>query len=260
MEEVRQMKKAYVTGITGTVAPYVKEELLNNGYQVFDKHIRVNEVSDISKSIDYIKEINPDIILHLALGTPEWAEELAKYCFNKDITFVYISTVSVFDENGGGPYTKNTPVLVENDYGKYKYNCEKLVKAVNPNTYIIRIGWQISDKGDVNSNNMFNFIKKHLDHYGFINVSDCHLPSVSFLDDTAKGIRYVIENKTPDLYLLNSNDGLSLYDIICGLKAHFKTDWKIESNSDFCRNDIMIDDRVQVRKLNDIFGQTQQGE
>ena len=41
------MKKVYLTGITGTVAPYIKEVLIKEGYHVDDTHIRINHIKDI---------------------------------------------------------------------------------------------------------------------------------------------------------------------------------------------------------------------
>ena len=40
------MKKVYLTGITGTVAPYIKEVFLKEGYHVDDTHIRINHIKD----------------------------------------------------------------------------------------------------------------------------------------------------------------------------------------------------------------------
>ena len=141
------MRKTFVTGITGTVAPYLKTELDKNGYEVYDKHFRI-ENDNVSDLENYLNEIKPDIIFHLALGPFSFIESLVSYCNNNDTDFVYVSTVSVFEDNGGGPYYPNTEVHVTNDYGKYKYDCEQLVSTLKPNSYIIRIGWQISDKGE----------------------------------------------------------------------------------------------------------------
>ena len=73
-----------------------------------------------------------------------------------------------------------------------------------------------------------------------------------FLNDTVKAIRTTIESNPAALYLINSNDTLSLYDIIQALKTRFKKEWKIQGNQVLCRNDIMIDERVQIVKLKEI--------
>lgn len=241
--------KVYITGITGTVAPYVKEEFQANGFDVFDKHFRINEETDIKELKDYIHQIKPDIIVHLALGPFSVVETLAEYAKANHIKFAYISTVSVYEDNAGGPYNKDTIVTVENEYGKYKYDCENIVRKIKPDSYIIRIGWQISDQGDSESNNMFNFIKNNTDDNNTITVSDQFFPSTSFLDETAKAIVNIITTKEPDLYLANSNKDKSLYDIVSMLKEQFHLDIEVVNDSTFSRNDIMIDNRVNIRKL-----------
>lgn len=243
------MKKAFITGITGTVAPYLRTELTNNGYEVFDKHIRINLDEDLVQLKDYLSEINPDYVFHLAMGPYSYARTLAEYCEVNNKVFVYISTVSVFEDNDGGPYTKETIVKAKSDYGKYKFESEQEVLKVNKNSYIIRIGWQISDKSDSTTNNMFRFIKDNLNDKNEITVSDKFYPSTSFLNDTVDAIRDVVENNDPDLYLVNSNKDKSLYEIIKMLNEDFSLDIKINKDSTFARNDVMMDSRVKINKF-----------
>ena len=243
------MKKAFITGITGTVAPYLKKELEENGYQVFDKHFRINEDIDLEELKVYIKDIKPDVIYHLALGPVSFAETLATYAKENNIKFVYISTVSVFEDNQGGPYYKETEITVSNDYGKYKHECEKAVYNIYKESYILRIGWQMSEKADDSTNNMFRFVKDNLNESNEITVSNKFYPSVSFLDDTAKALRTTVENNQPDLYLINSNLNMSLFELLNYHKKKFNKDWIIKEDNSFSRNDIMIDERVEVFKL-----------
>ncbi len=179
------MKKVYLTGITGTVAPYIKETLLNQGYFVNDTHIRINGSEDILKLKNHIEQLQPNFIIHLALGPIEVVEMLARYAKANSIAFIYISTVSVFEDNDGGPYYIKDEVKVKNNYGLYKYSCEQRALSIYHNSHIIRLGWQISPKADDKSNNMFKFIKENTDQSGNIKVSDEFYPSASFLDDTA---------------------------------------------------------------------------
>ena len=196
-----------------------------------------------------MEEIKPDLIYHLALGPVSYAELLASYSKENDIPFVYISTVSVFEDNDGGPYTKDTVVKAKNDYGKYKYDCENAVREIYKNSYIIRIGWQISEIGDSTSNNMFRFIKDNTNEQNEIIVSDESYPSVSFLNETVNTIRNITESCKPDLYLVNSNTNKSLYDIVTMLCQTFGLGIKVINDSTFKRNDIMIDNRVNIPKI-----------
>lgn len=243
------MKKAFVTGITGTVAPYLKDVLIENGYQVLDTHFRINEESDLTPLKQYLTKQKPDAIFHLALGPFSYAQTLAEYAKKQNILFVYISTVSVFEENSGGPYTKDTKVTVTNDYGTYKYKIECLVKEIYNDSFIIRIGWQISDRCDETSNNMFSFIKHNLNEQNEIQVSDSFYPSTSFIPDTVNAIVDIATKQKPDLYLVNSNTSKSLYEILIYLTHKYDLDITVKKDHSFSRNDIMIDDRVTIPKF-----------
>ena len=71
------------SGITGTVAPYIKEALLKEGYHVDDTHIRINHIKDIQTLKHHIEQIKPDLIVHAALGLIETTEMLAEYSHHK---------------------------------------------------------------------------------------------------------------------------------------------------------------------------------
>lgn len=242
------MKKVYLTGITGTVAPYIKEALVKEGYFVSDNHIRINVTEDILKLKTHVEQLWPNLIIHLALGPIEVVEMFATYAKANNISFVYISTVSVFEDNKGGPYYKEDEVKVKNDYGLYKYKCEQKALSIYRETHIIRLGWQISPKADSKSNNMFKFIKDNTDQQGNIKVSNKFYPSTSFLDQTALAVVDIIK-KPAGLYLVNSNSKYSLYQILGMLKQRFNLKINIIKDDSFQRNDIMIDDRVKIKTL-----------
>ena len=242
------MTKVYLTGITGTVAPYIKEALLKEGYHVDDTHIRINHINDIQTLKSHIEKSKPDLIIHAALGPIETTEMLAEYSYLKNIPFVYISTVSVYEDNKGGPYHKEDTIHVKNEYGLYKYTSEQRAIMINPNTYTMRLGWQISPNADATTNNMFQFIKAHTNEHGIITVSNQFYPSASFLDDTANAVVDIIK-KPPGLYLVNSNSKYSLYEILHLLKDKFKLHIEIQKDDTFQRNDLMIDHEVMIKLL-----------
>lgn len=242
------MDKIYVTGMTGTVAPYLKDVLTAQGHNVIDRHIRIQSDTDLEELNTYLNQESPDIIYHLALGPISMAETLATYAQAHQKILVYISTVSVFDDNSGGPYTKETPVDVKNEYGAYKYACEKAILAIHPLSFIIRIGWQISPDQNPTTNNMFNFIHSQKNTANEITVSDAFYPSVSFLDDTAEAIVGIVDTMPPDLYLVNSNAGSSLFQIITQLNQTYNFGLTVIQDNTFKRNDLMRDERVSIPK------------
>ena len=238
------IQRAYLTGLTGTVAPFLKKSLHDQSIEVVGHHLRIEHDQDILRSINDVKSYQPNMIFHLALGPIAWAEALARYAYEHNLKFIYISTASVFDDNAAGPYEIDTLVKAKAGYPLYKFQCEEVVRKVNPGAYILRIGWQIDPNQRPDTNNMFRFFKEQFDRQGKIVVSDTFFPSTSWLPDTAKAI--VKSLKYPSgLYHLNGNHD-SLYAIKTYLKKRFRKDWLIEKDVTFSRNDILLDRRINI--------------
>jgi dTDP-4-dehydrorhamnose reductase len=237
---------AYLTGITGTVAPFLATTLRRYGYRIVGKHYRIEKDEDISTSIDDLTSNKPTIVVHLALGPIAWAKALALWAHQHQKTFVYISTASVYDDQGNGPYTIHAPVVAKQGYGLYKFQCEQAVKEVNANAYIVRIGWQIDPLRSATSNNMFRFFFEQIHRQGKIGVSSEFFPSASFLPDTTEAMYRMIQSYSPGLYFINGNRHLSLYDIAVRLNEKYQQSWVVERLDNFKRNDILIDPRLHV--------------
>lgn len=243
------MKSAYLTGLTGTVAPYLKHSLFKQGIHTVGQHIHLNDENQIQDSIHDLLSHDVHYVFHLGLGPIAWAHALAKVAYQNHIVFVYISSVSVFDDNASGPYALHEEVKAKSGYGLYKFQCEQAVKQANPDAYIIRIGWQIDPHQNKTSNNMFKFFNDQIQSQGKITVSSQFFPSCSFLPDTTNAIVNMALSKTNDLYYINANPGFSLYDIALKLKARYALDWIVQKEDSFQRNDILIDSRIVLPLL-----------
>lgn len=242
--------KAIITGMSGTVAPVVANLFKANGYEIVAYDRYITPIDDKVAIEAFIKKENPRIVLHLALGSQTWSSMLAEITKSLDIAFVYISTVSVFGNNQKGPFVVSDAPMPSDDYGKYKKASEDVVLKANPNSYIIRIGWQIGDAAG--SNNMIDFFQKQMDESGFIKASSNFYPSCSFMPDTASAIYDIITNHQPGLYLVNSNHTYSLYEIATFLKTLHPL-FKIEEDLTFKYDNRMFDARVDVKRLNAYF-------
>ncbi len=208
--------KTIFTGLGGTVAPVVADYFTAHKHTIkrYDRDVVGTE--DYGRIKTFLETESPDMFLHFALGDAEWAEMLAQACKTMNIKFIYISTVSVYGDHQVGPFTPNVIPEPSSDYGKYKLECEVRVKKANPDTTIIRIGWQIGTRPG--SNNMIDYLDKQMKQYGVVKASTQFYPSASFLDVTAKAI-YDIAGLSPDLYHVNSNLDKSFYDIVNILKS-----------------------------------------
>ncbi len=232
---------AYVTGLTGTVAPFLVQALKTQGYATGGHHIRVNEIHDIPLSLANIDLVKPTTIFHLALGPIAWAEALASYANQHHLAFVYVSTASVFDDNAAGPYRLTATVNAKQGYGLYKYQCEQAVLKANAHAYVIRIGWQIDPQQRTDTNNMFRFFQDQLKQQRKIIVSDQFYPSASWLNDTGEALVNLTRDYPSGLYHLNGNQTDSLYTIASKFNKQFKKNWIIEKDDTFKRNDVLLD-------------------
>lgn len=243
--------KIIITGMNGTVAPWIAKVYKSKGYEIVSYDRNQVSTEDYEAILKFIETIDPRVIIHCALGPLAWAETLAKICHMLDITFVYTSTVSVYSNQQKGPFVVSDPVIPNDDYGTYKKNCEDACLAINPKSYILRLGWQIGY--DANQNQMLNFIYEAMKKDGVCKLSSRFYPSASFLEDTAKAIYNVVLNLPPDIYLVNSNHKYSLYDIGLYLKKLHPL-IKIEEDVEFIYDNRMFDIRVPIKKLSELIG------
>jgi dTDP-4-dehydrorhamnose reductase len=156
----------------------------------------------------------------------------------------------VFSNDQRGPYHIDSIPDAKDDYGLYKRESERQVLDYNPNAYIIRLGWQIGlGKG---KNQMIDYLYKQMDDHGFISASSLWYPSVSFLTDTAQAIFQITNELSSGLYQVNSNESYTFFEIVTYLKQ-FYPDFIVRENKDFNTDHRMIDYRVKIAKLSEIF-------
>jgi len=242
--------KAIFTGLNGTVAPYVKKHFEAHGYEVIPYDRNKVPIDDDQLIREFFNDVNPDLVIHFAMGPVSWTAILARLSYEKNIKFVYISTVSVFSNENFGPHDILSIPDATDDYGQYKRNSEEITRKVNPNAYIIRLGWQIGyEKG---TNNMIDFLSKKMEQDGIIHASDSWYPSTSFIKDTAGAIYQIVTDLNHGLYHVNSNDNLTFYEIVKGLTTMYP-EFKVEKTNDFKADHRMVDERVEIPKLSEIF-------
>jgi dTDP-4-dehydrorhamnose reductase len=207
----------------------------------------------------FLEDTKPDLLIHLAaLIHPsdknkdsmaincDWPAKLADLARVLSIKFLFTSTVMVYDGNTTGPYYPVTKPSASSGYGHEKLMAEELIRRVNPNAIIARLGWQIDEK--TGSNSMVDFIAKEIRQMGHIKANVNWLPACSFLPDTIFSIVSLINN-TPGIYLLDSNRRWSFYEICIALAKHLNLNWHIQMDSGIHHDQRMIDTRVNMPSL-----------
>lgn len=239
--------KAIITGMNGTVAPVIARLLKEKGFEIISWDRNKVHVDNNFMGREFISSHNPDWILHIGMGSPDWAEMLAGISREMNMKFLFTSTAGVYTGQGSGPYDILSYPDANDDYGKYKIFCEQKIIRANGNAYIARLGWQIGNAG--NSNNMIDFLEQRMAESGKVRASDIWLPSCSFLGDTANALYDLLTEKTPGLYLVNSNQRFSFYQIVSALNKKHGYRWNIELDNSFSKDDRMVDDRVNIPLL-----------
>jgi dTDP-4-dehydrorhamnose reductase len=244
-----KLNKALLTVMNGTVAPVLAERLRREGVMVDGWNRHEVPVDNAAACEAFIDREQPDLLVHLAMGSPDWAGWLAAASARRGITFVYISSVSVFDGSRSGPFPPDKEPDAHDDYGRYKAECERRVRAANTSAYIARIGWQIGNRPG--NNNMVDYLCKQQAARGKISASSRMYHSCSFLEDTADGLWRMMSSHPPDLYQLEGNDGCSFFQIASGLNKKLNAGWQIEETREPAVDIRMRDDRIHLAPVSE---------
>jgi dTDP-4-dehydrorhamnose reductase len=240
--------KTMVTGMNGTVAPALAKRLERDGHAIVAWKRAEVSPDDPSAIRDFILRTGPDWFFHVATGNPKWAETIAQVCAERGIKLLFTGSVSVFADTQRGPFSIEAVPEPNDDYGRYKLKCERLVRAANPEALIARLGWQIGTAPG--SNNMIDYLDRTHREKGQVEASAKWIPSTAFLEDTVDALARLMESYPKGLYQLEGNpDGLSFFEVVTGLNRLHRSPWKIVKTDAPHRDNRMQDSNMAVRPL-----------
>jgi dTDP-4-dehydrorhamnose reductase len=239
--------RAIITGMNGTVAPAVARHLRKHGHESIAWDRSRTPTDDPDAIRRFITEQRPDWFFHVATGSPDWAEAVARVCGEQGIRFLFTSSVSVFANTQQGPFTPDATPQPNDDYGAYKLECERRVRGANAEAIIARLAWQIGDAPG--SNNMVDYLERTATTHGRIDASASWVPACAFLQDTAASLHALIESYPADLYQLDANPGLSFFEIATRLNRMHGERWRIEQAEAPAQNNRMLDDRIAITPI-----------
>ena len=239
--------KVLVTGMHGTVAPVLAHALQSGGDSIVPWDRTLHPVDHPDAVRFFIHTENPDLLCHLALGSPDWAGWAAQACAEKNIPFLYVSSVSVYAAAQTGPFTPADLPVPDDDYGRYKLECERRVQAGHPRAHIVRIGWQIGARPG--GNQMVDYLDRAFRELGRIDASTLWFPGCSFLPDTAAALVHIMNHLPPGLYHLDGNPGLNFFEIASALNRLLGRPWKVSAVEGLVQNRRMLDPRVPVAPI-----------
>lgn len=236
------MEKVLLTGMNGTVAPVLAEELRGRGCGVAAWDRGAVSPDNREAVARFIREVKPSAIVHCAMGSPLWAEDMARVCAAEGSKFLYVSSASVYGTQQQGPFTIESVPEPCDDYGHYKLDCEHRVRAASDQAIVVRIGWQIALRRG--GNNMVEHLAQKQAEHRHIAASSEWFPACSFLEDTARALAGALETAAPGLHLLDGNPGWNFCQIAGALSRAMRAGWEVRESQGFRWNNRMIDDRL----------------
>ena len=239
--------KAIITGMNGTVAPAVATTLTEAGHAVVSWDRTIVPTDNLEAVRHFIQQERPSWFFHVATGSPDWAAWVAQVCAEEGVKFLFTSSVSVFSAKQAGPFSVDVLPQPDDDYGRYKFECEQRVQQANPNAIVARLGWQIGTS--TGGNHMFDYLSRTFETEGKIEASTAWFPACSFLSDTAVALTELITTFPAGVYHIEGNPGLNFYDVVIGLNHMQNVSWIVEATTAHKQNNRMLDGRIQVKPI-----------
>jgi dTDP-4-dehydrorhamnose reductase len=226
--------------MTGTLAPKVARAAQAQGYSVLGWNRTEVLPEDPDAVQAFLEQTRPDALLHLAMGSEQWAAQMASYAASANVPFLFTSTAMVFDHNPDGPHRPNDSRTAKDDYGLYKIRCEDATHAANPKAVIVRIGYQIDPDGL--GNNMVAHLEQQAQN-GAIQASTVWIPATSQMRHTAVTL---LENlhAAGGVYHLDSNAGVALnyFELVSRLKHRLKrAHWQVVPTESYRHDQRLIE-------------------
>lgn len=193
-----------------------------------EKYIKTDkeslDITDINKIREFVKNKNITLIINCAAyNDVDKAEDEIEECKKLNTSapknlaiianeigadYITYSTDFVFDGKKKSPYTEDDLVNPLSIYGKSKYEGEKEVFKIKPNSFIIRTSWLFGV-----ANNNFNMqIINWSKNKNELKIVDDQISSPTYSKDLAYYSWELIKTKKYGLYHFSNNGEASKYD------------------------------------------------
>jgi nucleoside-diphosphate-sugar epimerase len=272
-----------ITGINGFVGRILSKELLSQGNEVFgidiqgnSSNIHTGDITDPKSIIRIAREIEPDIIIHLAaISKVDFKDPALLYTINvsgtlnvltaavncrKIPSFLYVSSSQVYGivDESKQPINEDISVNPVNHYGASKAAGESLCRAfMNEYGMPLVIARPFNHIG-VGQDPHFvvpKIIQGFKENVKFLNLGNIDTER-DFLDvrDVADAYMKIMLNfKSGSIYNISSGHGIKISDIISKLKNITNTNIKIKKEDLLLRkNEIKISIGNSTKLKNDL--------
>lgn len=213
------MYKIALTGASGLVGSRIVE-LLKNDFEFIPLSQKQLDITSQNQVWQNLKDLDYDFFLHLAAYTNVDGAETNKettYQTNvlgtknifeavkqKSKKMIYISTGFVFD-GINPPFTEDSQPHPLGYYGQTKYEGEKIVEK---EAMIVRFDYPYRKQFDLKKD-FVRTIKSLLEQNKALSMVTDSTMTPTFIDDIAYGLKYLINNYSPEVFHLVGADSLS---------------------------------------------------
>jgi len=213
--------KILVTGSKGQLGKELLE--LYSDKEITGVDIDEMDITDAKKTVNFITEFNPDIVIHAAamtdvdgceknkevaykvntLGT----RNVALACQKANSEMLYVSTDFVFagdKRENYNEFDKPSPLSI---YGKSKFEGEKLVKELLNRFYIVRTAWLYGDG--------HNFVKTMLslaENNDSLSIVSDQQGTPTYAKDLAIAISKIVDSGLYGTYHASNSRSCSWYE------------------------------------------------
>jgi dTDP-4-dehydrorhamnose reductase len=199
-------------------------EILSADHEVSTTTIWTLDITDINKTIETVKDINPDVVINAAAFTdvdgsetkPDLAYQVnaigtrnvAVACREANSALVYICTDYVFDGTKGSSYYEYDQTNPLGVYGKTKHLGEVYIRDLLNKFYIVRTSWLYGYNGP----NFVTTMLKLAETHDSLSVVGDQIGSPTYTVDLAKAIAQLIEKPTYGIYHVTNSDHCSWFE------------------------------------------------
>jgi dTDP-4-dehydrorhamnose reductase len=246
--------KVLITGANGLLGQHLTRLLLNKNYQVVatsrgesrlpfqpsaNYTYREMDIANALEVFPVMEQEKPDVVVHAAAMTqvddcelrPQQCERINVQGTSQVLTdaetfsrhFIYISTDFVFDGEQGN-YAEDDDTKPISLYGFTKLQAESMVQTSTIPFAIVRTCLVYGNLLKGTRSNIVSWVKESLEQGKTIQVVSDQLRTPTYVEDLAKGIALIIENKATGIYHISGKDWLTPYDIALKTAAKYNLD------------------------------------
>lgn len=212
--------KILITGSNGMLG-HDLQKVLESKHELVLTTSKTLDITDKQHTIDFICEVNPDVVINSAAYTDvdgcetnqdtayavngEGVRNLALACKEVDCPLVHVSTDYVFDGTAREPIKEDGEIGPISVYGKSKLKGEKAILEILDKYFIVRTAWLYGINGKNFPKTMLELSKNHDE----ITVVYDEVGTPTYTPDLAYGISQLIETDFYGIYHLTNSGSCS---------------------------------------------------